>query len=440
MSIAQEIIAHHSEIEPTPTNKSTVTELEIQSAFNFYVNEKIVYLLETLVNTESAKETFYHKLIQNTSLPTNYNFTFIITEINKEIKHYTQQRYPITYANKDKEKLQTPAKTRVKSPTNPLYHYTPGSAINITSTGASTLIFGQFPFQNFGTASPWEVMKLEKKQEEEEEESKDQEFTYQNPIPENLNIKTPNFQTQQNPNLENPEIGTPNFQMQHNQNNQNSDINNQQHLPPIIRINPLLQPPQQPQQLLQQLQQQLQQPNVNPMAYALIAKLEKFTGKENNAQVWLNDVEKAITLAFLQYFSNNNSINRLVNTFTTIKQGENEAVTTYLGHFHRNLCQIQAIQTDYFTVPQILNQFIRGLCSSILQHVCSMHLIDLQATVNNAKDFEAAELKVNHAQAVNLVMNKSSELDSKLKQFSDSINQKLEEYLADNRAIYQPFQ
>ncbi|KAG9289708.1 hypothetical protein G9A89_014443 [Geosiphon pyriformis] len=35
----------------------------------------------------------------------------------------------------------------------------------------------------------------------------------------------------------------------------------------------------------------------------------------------------------------------------------------------------------------------------------------------NARDFKAAELEANHAQAINLVMNGSSELDSKLKQF-----------------------
>ncbi|KAG9288798.1 hypothetical protein G9A89_023095 [Geosiphon pyriformis] len=124
--------------------------ISAESAFNFYVNERIAYLLGTPVNTESARETFYHELIQNTSLPTNYNFTSIITKINKEIEHHTQQRYPITYANKGKEKLQTPAvtpkqiqpptwkKTRVESPTNPSYYYILGSTINITSTGAFT--------------------------------------------------------------------------------------------------------------------------------------------------------------------------------------------------------------------------------------------------------------------------------------------------------------
>ncbi|KAG9285379.1 hypothetical protein G9A89_010854 [Geosiphon pyriformis] len=185
-----------------------------------------------------------------------------------------------------------------------------------------------------------------------------------------------------NLNLENPEIETPNFRMQHDQNDQNPDINNQQYLPPVIMINlipaplidkqqqQLLQSPQLPQQPLPQPQQQLQQPNLNPKAYAPIAKLEKFTSKEDNTQVWLNDVEKAIESA------------------------------------------------NYFTVAQILNQFICRLHSSILQHVHPIHPVNLQAAVTNARDFETAELEANHVQAVNLVMNRSSELDSKLKQFT----------------------
>ncbi|KAG9288267.1 hypothetical protein G9A89_021298 [Geosiphon pyriformis] len=159
------------------------------------------------------------------------------------------------------------------------------------------------------------------------------------------------------------------------------------------------------------------------MAFTPIAKLERFTSKENDAQVWINNIAKAIIvnnwddnralqkfkLEFLKYFSNNNSINCLANTFNTIKQGDTEA--------------IQAIDTNYFTAPQILNQFIYGLCSNILQHVCPLH--------------PSAELEANHIQAINLVINESSELDSKLKQFSNSINQKLEGYLANNYTIYQ---
>ncbi|KAG9294548.1 hypothetical protein G9A89_008659 [Geosiphon pyriformis] len=142
----------------------THNHISAKSAFNFYVNEKIAYLLGTLVNTESARETFYNKLIQNTSLPTNHNFASIITKINKKIEHYTQQRYPITYTSKGKGKLQTPAvtpkkiqpptwkKTRVESPTAPFYYYTSGTAIHITTADASTSnatsTFGRFLFQS----------------------------------------------------------------------------------------------------------------------------------------------------------------------------------------------------------------------------------------------------------------------------------------------------
>ncbi|KAG9290663.1 hypothetical protein G9A89_011626 [Geosiphon pyriformis] len=66
-----------------------------------------------------------------------------------------------------------------------------------------------------------------------------------------------------------------------------------------------------------------------------------------------------------------------------------------------------------------------------------MHPVDLPTTITHARDFEAAKLEANYAQAVNLVMNGSFDLNSKLKQFSDTINQKLEGYLADNCAIYQ---
>ncbi|KAG9294144.1 hypothetical protein G9A89_021503 [Geosiphon pyriformis] len=133
---------------------------------------------------------------------------------------YTQQQFPIIYADKDKERLQTPAvtpkkiqpptwkKTKVESPTYPLYYYTPESAINIS------------------LADPPIV-----------------------PI-----LKPILLQPLQQP------------------------------------IQPSLQQPQQPLQ-----QPQLQQLNLDPMVYTPIAKLEKFTGEKDNAQIWLNNIEKTIT-------------------------------------------------------------------------------------------------------------------------------------------------
>ncbi|KAG9305533.1 hypothetical protein G9A89_003596 [Geosiphon pyriformis] len=285
------------------------------------------------------------------------------------------------------------------------------------------------PPPDFGISDPWEVTESEK---EEEEKAEDQEFTYQNP-----EFETPNSQTQQNLNPENLEIKTLNIQTLPIQDNRNPDLINQQNLLPQ-----LLQLP--PQQSVQQqpLQQPPQQSNLDPMAYAPITKLDNFTTIQaipyffkDTTNLWYQSLINkpqdfnVFKVEFLRYFSNNNCINWLANTFSTIKQEETEAVTTYMGRFHQNLRQIQAIDTNYFTAPQILNQFIHGLCSSILQHVCPLHPDIFQDTVTHARDFKSAKSEANHAQVVNLVINRSSDLDSKLKQFSNTINQKIEGYL-----------
>ncbi|KAG9287277.1 hypothetical protein G9A89_008907 [Geosiphon pyriformis] len=50
---------------------------------------------------------------------------------------------------------------------------------------------------------------------------------------------------------------------------------------------------------------------------------------------------------------------------------------------------------------------------------------NLQAAVTNTTDFEAAKLETNYAQAINLVLNGSSDLDSKLKQLKPNQNKLL---------------
>ncbi|KAG9296159.1 hypothetical protein G9A89_014751 [Geosiphon pyriformis] len=185
-----------------------------ESAFNFYVNNKITDCLGGTVDIESARKNFYTELFQHISLPKNYSFVSIIREINQTIERYTQQQFPITYADKGKRRLQTLAKTRVELPTNLLYHYIAKSAINISLTGTSTshttLTFGQLLFQSkqkkaellgtygdyfegfklqlpmplgfqslspqpdFENISPWKITESKKK---EEEEAEDQKFT-----------------------------------------------------------------------------------------------------------------------------------------------------------------------------------------------------------------------------------------------------------------------
>ncbi|KAG9290096.1 hypothetical protein G9A89_010402 [Geosiphon pyriformis] len=143
----------------------------VESVFNFYINNKITDCLGRTANKSN------HLKVYTTTIP-NY--------LCRQKKGKT-------------------INTSIKSPTNLSYHYTPGSAINISSI-------------DFGNMNPWKIMESEER--EEEKESKDQKFTYQNPITENL------------------------------------------------------EPFQLPQQQI-----------VAPIAYAPIAKLKKFTGKEDNAQV-----------------------------------------------------------------------------------------------------------------------------------------------------------
>ncbi|KAG9288718.1 hypothetical protein G9A89_004337 [Geosiphon pyriformis] len=106
------------------------------------------------------------------------------------------------------------------------------------------------------------------------------------------------------------------------------------------------------------------------MAYQDIAKLEKFSGEEDNAYIWIMEAKKTITVnnwnddraiqvlsffltrianlwyqslaekptdfatfkfAFLQYFCDSNTLIKLQNQFSIIKQKDHETVTTYLG-------------------------------------------------------------------------------------------------------------
>ncbi|KAG9305534.1 hypothetical protein G9A89_003597 [Geosiphon pyriformis] len=89
-----------------------------------------------------------------------------------------------------------------------------------------------------------------------EEEDKDQEFNYQN-----RSVKNPEQQLQQP--LQQPQQLPP-------------------PPPPLPSLPPplLLPPP----------------PLIAPMVYAPIAKIEKFTNEEDNAQMWLNNVKKAIAI------------------------------------------------------------------------------------------------------------------------------------------------
>ncbi|KAG9292792.1 hypothetical protein G9A89_006353 [Geosiphon pyriformis] len=215
------------------------------------------------------------------------------------------------------------------------------------------------------------------------------------------------------------------------------------------------------------------------MAYQDITKLEKFSGEKDNAYSWIVDAEKAITangwndnhtvqalpffltktanswyqslaekpisftefkLAFLQYFCDPNMLIRLQNQFSIIKQKDHEAVTTYLGRFNQILHQILAIERNYYTMVQVLNQFIKGLWSSILRFIRPCHLTSLQDAVTLTCNFESAEQEANHTQTINLAINGTSDIDTKITQLSEKLTQKIEGFLARTTETYQPLQ
>ncbi|KAG9299009.1 hypothetical protein G9A89_020322 [Geosiphon pyriformis] len=223
--------------------------------------------------------------------------------------------------------------------------------------------------------------------------------------------------------------------------------------------------------------------NGNKMTTPYIARLTDFSGEEEEMDVhtWLREAQKAIqannwndqraiqTLSFflkgtadswyqsletkltsfaefknalLEYFSDPNAVIQLQNKFNTIKQNTSETVTQYLAQFNRIRRQIEAIEQGYYTDPQVLNQFIRGLKSSILGKVCPAHPNSLPEAVTLARALESAEKEANHSQMVNMVMeeNKTETLKKRVTRLGEELSKKIESYLIPDprKNTYQP--
>ncbi|KAG9302626.1 hypothetical protein G9A89_007330 [Geosiphon pyriformis] len=118
--------------------------------------------------------------------------------------------------------------------------------------------------------------------------------------------------------------------------------------------------------------------------------------------------------ALLEYFSNPNA------------QDTGETVTQYLARFNQICCQIEAIEQRYYTDPQVLNQFIRELKSSILGKVRPVHPNFLPEAVMLARALESAEKEINHSQIVNMMIeeNKTKTLEKKVAQLGEKLSKK----------------
>ncbi|KAG9305324.1 hypothetical protein G9A89_007819 [Geosiphon pyriformis] len=155
------------------------------------------------------------------------------------------------------------------------------------------------------------------------------------------------------------------------------------------------------------------------MAYQDITKLEKFFGEEDNAYSWIVDAEKAITT---NSWNDNRTVQALpfflIRTANSWYQSLAEKPTSFT-EFKLAFLQYFCIKRDY-TMAQVLNQFIKGLQSSILRSVRPYHLTSLQDAITLAHDFESAEQEANHTQAVNLAINRTSDIDAKITQLTDT--------------------
>ncbi|KAG9307168.1 hypothetical protein G9A89_016996 [Geosiphon pyriformis] len=223
--------------------------------------------------------------------------------------------------------------------------------------------------------------------------------------------------------------------------------------------------------------------NGNEMTTSYIARLTNFSGEEEEMDVhtWLREAQKAIQAnnwndqraiqilpfflkgtadswyqslktkltsfaefknALLEYFSDPNAVIQLQNKFNTIKQNTGETVIQYLAQFNQIRRQIEVIEQEYYTDPQVLNQFIRGLKSSILGRVRPAHPNSLPEAVTLARALESAKKEANHSQMVNIVIeeNKTETLEKRVTQLGKELSKKIESYLIPDprKNTYQP--
>ncbi|KAG9293193.1 hypothetical protein G9A89_010530 [Geosiphon pyriformis] len=391
-----------------------------ESDFCNYINAKIDCLLDCTTDTGGLGEQIHQSLLGYSTATTTQAIAETLRIIDTNIKYYVAQRFPQVqqpvesdskeYENESNNLVTVQVKStvnkkpRVLSPTTPSYHQTAQSRIKSTPLKSTQLdqitrriwIAEQPPAQNLAeSASP--LM---------------EETAILQPIGSSDKKKQPALAPREHSNTRTLIL-----------------LNITSNTPPINQI----------------------------MAYRDIAKLEKFSGKEDNAYSWIADAEKAITtngwndnhtptsftefkLAFLQYFCDPNTLIRLQNQFSIIKQKDHEAVTTYFGRFNQILRQILAIERDYYTTAQVLNQFIKRLQSSILRSVRLRHPTSLQDAVTLTHNFESAKQEVNHTQAINLAINRTSNINAKITQLSEKLTQKIEGFLAGTTGTYQPLQ
>ncbi|KAG9306530.1 hypothetical protein G9A89_004727 [Geosiphon pyriformis] len=455
-----------------------------ESALTYYINTRINYYIGKEEESHDTKLGLYRELSQYTTKEVAV-IAATIVKIHREIEQYANKNFPISTgntrerANKTKENLetnqesnqqklgtlaQTPKKTVTQSikkqciysPEDKSYHFSPENKIQIplraTSSSTSTpqmprtpsytdkikqrnwkdiLITGGYSslFQNplFQPKFRTEFENCEEKSES-ESEKETSEKTITRPVT-GTSSQSRNQETRNQE--EELDIREATFR-----NAQGNII-----LPPLRPISPPVE-------------------NGNEMTTPYIARLTDFSEEEEEMDVytWLKEAQKAIQ-------ANNWNDQRAIQTLSFFLKGTadlwyqsletkpmsfaefknallDETVTQYLARFNQIRHQIEVIEQGYYTDPQVLNQFIRELKSSILGRVCSAHPNSLPEVVTLARALESAKKEANHSQMVNIVMekNKTETLEKRVTQLGKELSKKIESYLILDlkRNTYQP--
>ncbi|KAG9300314.1 hypothetical protein G9A89_011387 [Geosiphon pyriformis] len=135
--------------------------------------------------------------------------------------------------------------------------------------------------------------------------------------------------------------------------------------------------------------------------------------------------------AFLEQFTDNNTLITLRNHFCNIKQELSKSVMTYIGKFNKLLRQICQLETnDYYSDAQILDQFIAGLKNKLIKKVYPHAPEDLNSAIQHAKRYKMAMEEANCTKLMNLAIGKTSlTAEEKI----DQLTKKVENYFTNQQ-------
>ncbi|KAG9298562.1 hypothetical protein G9A89_018921 [Geosiphon pyriformis] len=357
-----------------------------ESDFCNYINTKIDCLLGCTTDTGRLREQIHQSLLRYSTATTTRAIAKTLCIINTDIKYYMAQRFP---------QVQQPVESDPEEYENKSNNPVTAQAKFITkSLGEYGLLFGNFTpaaGQTEGNPSTWKQPLAQNLAESASSLMK--KTAILQPIGSSNKEKQPALAPGKHSNTR-----TPIF------------LNITSNTPPINQI----------------------------MAYLNIAKLEKFSGEEDNAYSWIADAEKAITA---NGWNDNCTVQALPFFLIGTADLWYQSLTkkpTFFTKFKLAFLQYFSIERDYYTMAQVFNQFIKRLRSSILRSVRPCHPTSLQDAITLARDFESAEQEANHTQAVNLAINGTSDINAKIIQLSEKLTQKIEEFLAGTTETYQP--